>query len=119
MQQEIHFLRRNMELLLARTEVAEQDRQDLPQLLLLPLEGGHCGGEGHKVAVCPSKKSDPPEVSTSGAAKAGMAKCPEKKSQFKKSSGLQVEPHEVSSASEEAGGPEFSEESVGNNSDLA
>uniref|UniRef100_A0ACB8FSW2 Uncharacterized protein n=1 Tax=Sphaerodactylus townsendi TaxID=933632 RepID=A0ACB8FSW2_9SAUR len=78
-----------------------------------------CGGEGHKAAMCPSKKPDPPIVPTSGAAKAGTAKGPEKKFPFKKGSGLQVELRKASLASEEAGGPESSEESVGNDSNLA
>uniref|UniRef100_A0ACB8F7D2 Uncharacterized protein n=1 Tax=Sphaerodactylus townsendi TaxID=933632 RepID=A0ACB8F7D2_9SAUR len=78
-----------------------------------------CGGEGHKAAVCPSKKPDPPVVPASGAAKAGMAKGLGEKSLFKKDLGLQVEPREASSASEEAGGPESSEESAGNDSDVA
>uniref|UniRef100_A0ACB8E670 Uncharacterized protein n=1 Tax=Sphaerodactylus townsendi TaxID=933632 RepID=A0ACB8E670_9SAUR len=38
MRQEIHFLRRNVELLLARAEAAERDRQDPLQLLPPPLE---------------------------------------------------------------------------------
>uniref|UniRef100_A0ACB8F1N5 Uncharacterized protein n=1 Tax=Sphaerodactylus townsendi TaxID=933632 RepID=A0ACB8F1N5_9SAUR len=42
-----------------------------------------------------------------------------KKSPFKKGTGLQVASHEVSSASEEVGGPESSKESAGNDSDLA
>uniref|UniRef100_A0ACB8EC37 Uncharacterized protein n=1 Tax=Sphaerodactylus townsendi TaxID=933632 RepID=A0ACB8EC37_9SAUR len=78
-----------------------------------------CGREGHKAAVCPTKKPDPPVVHASGAAKAGTAKGPERKSSFKKGSGLQVGPHKASSASEEASGPESSEELVGNDSDLA
>uniref|UniRef100_A0ACB8EUK5 Uncharacterized protein n=1 Tax=Sphaerodactylus townsendi TaxID=933632 RepID=A0ACB8EUK5_9SAUR len=41
MRQEIHFLRHNMELLLAHTKAAERDRQDPLQLLPSPLlEGG-------------------------------------------------------------------------------
>uniref|UniRef100_A0ACB8F7T0 Uncharacterized protein n=1 Tax=Sphaerodactylus townsendi TaxID=933632 RepID=A0ACB8F7T0_9SAUR len=78
-----------------------------------------CGGEGHKAAMCPSKKSDPLVVPAGSATKAGMAKGPGKMSPFKKGSGLQVELREVSSASEEAGGPESSEGSAGNDSDLA
>uniref|UniRef100_A0ACB8F0B9 Uncharacterized protein n=1 Tax=Sphaerodactylus townsendi TaxID=933632 RepID=A0ACB8F0B9_9SAUR len=39
MRQEIHFLWRNMELLLAPAEAAKWDRQDLLQLPLSPLEG--------------------------------------------------------------------------------
>uniref|UniRef100_A0ACB8FBZ7 Uncharacterized protein n=1 Tax=Sphaerodactylus townsendi TaxID=933632 RepID=A0ACB8FBZ7_9SAUR len=60
MWQEIHFLRCNMKLLLARTEAAERDRQDPPQRLPpLPLEGEqpvpappmmcHPGNRGHWV----------------------------------------------------------------------
>uniref|UniRef100_A0ACB8FBZ1 Uncharacterized protein n=1 Tax=Sphaerodactylus townsendi TaxID=933632 RepID=A0ACB8FBZ1_9SAUR len=78
-----------------------------------------CSGEGHKAAVCPSKKPDPLVVPASSAVKVGVAKGPEKKFPFKKGSGLQVEPHEASLASEEAGGPKSSEELAGNNSDLA
>uniref|UniRef100_A0ACB8EM14 Uncharacterized protein n=1 Tax=Sphaerodactylus townsendi TaxID=933632 RepID=A0ACB8EM14_9SAUR len=39
MRREIHFLRRNMELLLARAEAAERGRQDPPLLLPPPPEG--------------------------------------------------------------------------------
>uniref|UniRef100_A0ACB8ESW2 Uncharacterized protein n=1 Tax=Sphaerodactylus townsendi TaxID=933632 RepID=A0ACB8ESW2_9SAUR len=78
-----------------------------------------CGGEGHKAAVCPSKKPDPLVVPASGAAKTRTTKDPERKSPFKKGSGLQVELRKASSASEEVGSPESSEELVGNNSNLA
>uniref|UniRef100_A0ACB8GET0 Uncharacterized protein n=1 Tax=Sphaerodactylus townsendi TaxID=933632 RepID=A0ACB8GET0_9SAUR len=78
-----------------------------------------CGREGHKMAMFPSKKPDPPVVPASGAAKARAAKGPERKSPFRKGSGLQVELREVSLASKEAGGPESSEELAGNDNDLA
>uniref|UniRef100_A0ACB8FWQ5 Uncharacterized protein n=1 Tax=Sphaerodactylus townsendi TaxID=933632 RepID=A0ACB8FWQ5_9SAUR len=78
-----------------------------------------CGGEGHMAIVCPTKKPDPPVVPASGEVKAGTAKGPGKKFPFKKRSGLQVEPREANSASEEVGGPESSEESAGNDSNLA
>uniref|UniRef100_A0ACB8E6Z8 Uncharacterized protein n=1 Tax=Sphaerodactylus townsendi TaxID=933632 RepID=A0ACB8E6Z8_9SAUR len=77
-----------------------------------------CSGEGHKVAVCPSKKPDSPVVPISGAVKAGTTKDPGKKSPFKKGTGQQVVSCQVSLASEEAGGPKSSEESAGNDRDL-
>uniref|UniRef100_A0ACB8EC95 Uncharacterized protein n=1 Tax=Sphaerodactylus townsendi TaxID=933632 RepID=A0ACB8EC95_9SAUR len=64
-------------------------------------------------------KPDSPVVPVSGAVKAGMTMGPGKKSPFKKSSGLQVVSRKASLASEEAGGPESSEESAGSDSDLA
>uniref|UniRef100_A0ACB8FTF7 Uncharacterized protein n=1 Tax=Sphaerodactylus townsendi TaxID=933632 RepID=A0ACB8FTF7_9SAUR len=56
-----------------------------------------------------------PEAQTKARMTTGLGK----KSPFKKGAGLQVVSREASSASEEAGGPKSSEESVGNDSDLA
>uniref|UniRef100_A0ACB8FBL0 Uncharacterized protein n=1 Tax=Sphaerodactylus townsendi TaxID=933632 RepID=A0ACB8FBL0_9SAUR len=175
MWQEIDFLRRNMELLLACAEAAERDRQDPPQLQLLqppkeerlvpalpndelPGQPGPLGPSRSQQPQTPKRlwrvkarfdgtmeklayflvqvevhmekhsgdyedeveqKSDSLMVPASIAVTTRMIPGPGKKSPFKKGAGLQVASHEASSASEEAGGPESSEESAGNDSDLA
>uniref|UniRef100_A0ACB8F7F8 Uncharacterized protein n=1 Tax=Sphaerodactylus townsendi TaxID=933632 RepID=A0ACB8F7F8_9SAUR len=79
----------------------------------------NCGGKGHKAEACPSKKSDSLVGPTGGTAMAKTTPGPGKKSPFKKGSGLQVASREAISTPEEVGGPDSSEESAGNNSDLA
>uniref|UniRef100_A0ACB8FER7 Uncharacterized protein n=1 Tax=Sphaerodactylus townsendi TaxID=933632 RepID=A0ACB8FER7_9SAUR len=78
-----------------------------------------CGGEGHKAAVGPSKKSDSPVGPTGGAATTRTTLGPGKKSPFKKGAGLQVALREASSTPEEVGGPKSSKELAGKDSDLA